>query len=161
MKRFPVFILLALLLLVVLFAFGAAPGAGIVFALFVGATMEILRAPLSGTGGGTLKFTNTTGGDLASEAWVVVNERLGILLEACADGEEGMIVYQTDSQGAWLQKAAVAVAEGEDAYLIIATGLVTNDPAAAANPRVGFFAEAAASGTARVRTVLNAGLQDV
>lgn len=110
-----------------------------------------LRSPLGNCG--TQKFTNDTGAAIPSGAIHNAGDLYGPVLETTADGAEGVIIYRTDSQGYNSAKAAVAVTEGETAYLIIATGLVTNADGGGANPQIGHFAESAGAGVARVRTV--------
>lgn len=129
----------------------AAPviGIGLTF-LFIIGHLTYLRSPLKYCD--TQRFTNSTGGDLAAGAWVAIEDIYGILLENTANGAEGVVIVGTDSQGYECAKDAVAVAAGEDAYLIVASSLVTN--VVGANIRIGRFVESAAGGVARVRTKL-------
>lgn len=126
-----------------------------IFGVFVvGALMSDLRSPLSDCK--TLRFTNDTAGDLVSGAYVLRNETFGFLLEDTPDTEDGMLVIETGSQGIVLDKAAVAVAPGEDAFWDTGNDNVTNDGTGQLQ-NIGYFAEAAAGGVARVRVVLEQG----
>lgn len=102
----------------------------------------------------TLAFTNGTGAELAGGAMHTVGNRIGPVLETTPDGEGGVIITETKSQGYSLPKAGIAVARGANAYWDDTNDVVTNTDNTGANRRIGYFAEDAAAGDARVQTVI-------
>lgn len=123
--------------------------AAMIAAPFAMGSLVYLRSPLGECG--TLRFTNGTGAALAAGTIILHNNKVGIVLETTANAADGVLIVRTDSQGYLAPKAAVTIAEGEAAYWDDTAKVVTN--VETENTKIGYFAESAASGTARVRTV--------
>lgn len=124
-------------------------------ALFMG-SLQHLRDDLGSCK--TLRFTNGTGAELAGGDIHFVADRIGPVLETTPDGEDGVIITETASQGYSLPKEGVAINRGADAYWSAGDGWVTpsttESDGTTATTRIGYFAEDAAAADDRVQTVI-------